>query len=351
MKVAVGLLAGITLGICLSHAIASRNSSGTMSAINGPYVSGTTISSTVVNARLADIESELTDSLSRSGKGGATAPVRGADGSAAAPTYSFTADTDNGLYRIGTNNPAMSAGSTKVQDWTTAGSTLTGLFGIGGAATYPLDVTTKVGGVHARFGTLLTAEGDLPSLGFNALFDGSNWKYMTTAIAGNLGFDTTNYFIFYTSPSGTAGTTATMTERMRINTSGVTIANALTVTGATGLAAATVSTTLGVTGATTATGGITIGSSGTAISGSFRGTASWTPGNINAGTTTTTSVTVTGAASNADCIPGTPSNIALNLIFTCSITSSNTCTLTLANPTAGSVTGPSGTYTCRAFNP
>jgi hypothetical protein len=63
----------------------SRNASGTMSALNGPYAVNTTIDQSLVNARIADIESEITDSASRSGKGGFTSPVRGADGAITPP--------------------------------------------------------------------------------------------------------------------------------------------------------------------------------------------------------------------------------------------------------------------------
>lgn len=75
-----------------------RNSSGTMSATNGPYTSGTTISSVAINARFADVESEITDSASRTGKGGFTAPIRGANGTVAAPTHSYTSETGTGEY-------------------------------------------------------------------------------------------------------------------------------------------------------------------------------------------------------------------------------------------------------------
>ena len=50
----------------------------------------------------------------------------GPDGSASAPSYSFSADPDNGLYRIGTNNPALAAGGTKVIDMKTSGVAVLG---------------------------------------------------------------------------------------------------------------------------------------------------------------------------------------------------------------------------------
>ena len=48
------------------------------------------------------------------------------DGSAAAPSVGFSADTDNGLYRIGANNIGLSIAGTKVVDFAAASSTFTG---------------------------------------------------------------------------------------------------------------------------------------------------------------------------------------------------------------------------------
>jgi len=49
-----------------------------------------------------------------------------ADGTAGAPAYSFTDDTDCGLYRIGTNNLGLSVNSTKILDVGTTGLGVTG---------------------------------------------------------------------------------------------------------------------------------------------------------------------------------------------------------------------------------
>jgi hypothetical protein len=128
----VGLVAG--LGIAIGHSMkwaeASRNSSGTMSAISGPYVSGTTISSAVLNGRFADIETEITQSLERSGKGAMLAPLRLTNGTFAAPSLTFDSDTDTGLYRIGANNLGVTAGGAKVLDVATTGLGVTGALSI-----------------------------------------------------------------------------------------------------------------------------------------------------------------------------------------------------------------------------
>src|SRR5205085_1568051 len=110
----------------IEDAGAARNSSGTWSNPSSPFITGTAINSATVNALIADLGAEITDSASRSGKGGFTAPVRAADGTVAAPAFSFTSDTDTGIYRIGSNDVAMSAGNTKIQEWIATGSTVTG---------------------------------------------------------------------------------------------------------------------------------------------------------------------------------------------------------------------------------
>jgi hypothetical protein len=53
-----------------------RDSSGTYTpSPASPFVTGTPIAATTANARAADLATEITDSLSRSGKGGMTAPL------------------------------------------------------------------------------------------------------------------------------------------------------------------------------------------------------------------------------------------------------------------------------------
>lgn len=80
----------------------SRDTSGlyTLPAGN-PVSSGTTITSTWANNTLTDIANALSDSLSRSGNGGMTAPLRGPDGTVGAPAFSFTNENSLGFYRLG----------------------------------------------------------------------------------------------------------------------------------------------------------------------------------------------------------------------------------------------------------
>lgn len=105
----------------------ARNSGGTHSLPAGnPVVSGTTASSTTQNNTNSDISSELTDSLSRSGKGAMLAPLELTDGSVALPSLSFDSDPDCGLYRIGANNIGVAVNGAKVVDVAAAGVGVTG---------------------------------------------------------------------------------------------------------------------------------------------------------------------------------------------------------------------------------
>jgi hypothetical protein len=116
----------------------ARNATGTYSLVAGnPVVTGTTITSSWANVTLPDIATALTDSLSRSGKGGMLAALKGTLGSAALPAYSFTAYPDQGLYGAsgvvtmavaGVNQMRWQNGSVEVWDgsaWSAVGTQAT----------------------------------------------------------------------------------------------------------------------------------------------------------------------------------------------------------------------------------
>lgn len=52
--------------------------------------------------------------------------IESADGAVGAPGITFSGDLDNGLYRVGANNPAIAAGGTKVIDMKTTGVSVLG---------------------------------------------------------------------------------------------------------------------------------------------------------------------------------------------------------------------------------
>jgi len=61
-----------------------------------------------------------------SGRASNFSALQVSDGSASAPGFSFTDDTDNGLYRIGSNNIGIAAGGTKIVDVGASGVTVVG---------------------------------------------------------------------------------------------------------------------------------------------------------------------------------------------------------------------------------
>jgi hypothetical protein len=126
--IATGFL--VALGLSLPGVtLAGRNSSGTMSvtSVAGgyPFISGQVISSSGMNSNMAELATELTDSLSRSGKGGMSAPLRCSDGSVSLPAFSWTNDTNSGMYRIGVDNIGIATGGTKRVDVSNTGIAFT----------------------------------------------------------------------------------------------------------------------------------------------------------------------------------------------------------------------------------
>jgi hypothetical protein len=149
----------------------ARNASGTHSLPSGnPVVTGTTISSTVHNATVADISSELTDSLSRSGKGGMLAAMRGVDGSVAAPAVSFTDETGTGLYRPASNQIGVTVAGTLRASFGTNGLSLRQTGATANAITsFVADGATAVGVAIDTDGALANASAKLVSFQNNSV--------------------------------------------------------------------------------------------------------------------------------------------------------------------------------------
>ena len=105
----------------------ARNGSGTYSLVAGnPVVTGTTISSTWANNTLTDIATALTGSVAADGQTPITGPLKAANGTAGAPSYSWTASAGTGLYSPATDQAAISAGGSQVMKWAAGATTITG---------------------------------------------------------------------------------------------------------------------------------------------------------------------------------------------------------------------------------
>lgn len=318
MRKLLGILGMLGLGVYIlsvmsfRNAEASRNSSGTYSLATSAVTSGQVIGSTLWNNTFNDLATGVTDSLDRSGRGGMLAALRGVDGTVAAPAVSFTSETGSGLFRNGAGDLRLAILGSSKGFWNAAG--------LGVGAANPTTSTTTPFSVTGT-GPLFAVEsrsGVNARLAGNSYFDGALDRYNANGFAGLLQFGglTTADFVFYTAPSGLAAAATTFTERLKINESGV-----------------------------------TIGSNGTAISASIRGTVSSTPANILTQACASVTVTVTGATANADCAYGVPTNVTPNLSVMCHVRVADSCVLQLCNPTTGTITPPSGTYSCRVFNP
>lgn len=136
----------------------ARNASGTHSLPSGnPVVSGTSIASTTHNTTMSDISSELTDSLSRSGKGAMLAPLELANGAVGTPALSFDSDPDTGIYRKGANNLAMVAGGAEVLDIQAAGVDITGAVTV--STTAAISSNATVGGTLGVTGAATLSAG------------------------------------------------------------------------------------------------------------------------------------------------------------------------------------------------
>jgi hypothetical protein len=96
----------------------SRDGNGNYTLPAGnPVISGEVIDTNWANPTLADIGNELTNSLSRSGKGGMLVPFRIADGSVASPSLGFTSEPSSGLFKSATNDLRMSVAGVGMMRW------------------------------------------------------------------------------------------------------------------------------------------------------------------------------------------------------------------------------------------
>lgn len=115
-----------------------RNGSGSMSVPNS-FSSGTTASSSAVNANFTDVASEITNSLPRDGQAAMTGPMKAATGSASSPSMTFGSDTDTGFYRKSSDTIGIAVGGTEIGDISSRGISLipTGVILPYGATTAP----------------------------------------------------------------------------------------------------------------------------------------------------------------------------------------------------------------------
>jgi hypothetical protein len=113
-----------------------RNGSGTHSIPN-IFSSGTTISSSAVNANFTDIATEITNSLPRDGQAAMTGQLQATAGSATSPGIAFSGDTNTGVFRKAADTLGFSAGGTEIASATSTAFTITGLTATSASLTTP----------------------------------------------------------------------------------------------------------------------------------------------------------------------------------------------------------------------
>lgn len=81
-----------------------------------PVVDNTIITSTWGNTTMNDIAAQLNNVLTRDGVVGPTQPLKGGDGTTTAPMWSFSTETNTGMYRKAAGDLAFTVGGTTILD-------------------------------------------------------------------------------------------------------------------------------------------------------------------------------------------------------------------------------------------
>jgi hypothetical protein len=101
-----------------------RNATGTYTLVAGnPVTTGAVIESEWANNTMADLASEMTDSLSRTGDGGMEVPLKGVTGTPTNPTYTFTNFPNSGIYAATGTDVRLSIAGMDRMRWLAGGNT------------------------------------------------------------------------------------------------------------------------------------------------------------------------------------------------------------------------------------
>ena len=131
----------------------SRNGTGTYALPSGnPVAAGDVAEATWANSTMEDVQVALTDSLSRTGKGGMAASLKLQDGSVSNPALTFTNFVNTGMYAVsatdfrvtvsGVDRMRFRASGNGAQLWNAATSSWNDLL-VGGAALAGVDGTVS----------------------------------------------------------------------------------------------------------------------------------------------------------------------------------------------------------------
>jgi hypothetical protein len=144
-----------------------------------------------------------------------TSPTTVQAGTAAAPSITFSGDTNTGIYSPGADTIAFTEGGVEAARFDSAGN-----FGLGvtPSAWRSANKALQIGLAGSLYS--LTSAGRSIALGSNLYVDsGGNNVYITTGYASSYQ-QYEGAHTWYTAASGTAGTTATLTQAMTLDASG-----------------------------------------------------------------------------------------------------------------------------------
>lgn len=120
----------------------SRNGSGTYSKVN-TFIAGNTITAAGHNSNWDDLVAEMTNSVAADGQTPMTAPLKGSNGTALLPTYTFNSDTNTGAYRHGADEYGFATGGVAAgyfdsaqKFWMLGAADIAGLLNVTGVATF-----------------------------------------------------------------------------------------------------------------------------------------------------------------------------------------------------------------------
>lgn len=120
----------------------ARNGSGTYSVPN-TFIAGNTITAAGHNQNWSDLVAEMTNSVAADGQTPITAGLKGANGTAALPSYSFNSDLNTGAYRHGADEYGFSTGGVAAgyfdsaqKFWMLGAADIAGLLNVTGVATF-----------------------------------------------------------------------------------------------------------------------------------------------------------------------------------------------------------------------
>lgn len=152
------------------------NGSGTFSLAQAPFVPSTVISSSAMNSDLSDIATNgLTNAVTKDGQTTITGAFKGFAGTVGAPMYSFSADTDCGMYRIGANNIGISVNATKILDIATTGLSVIGALSC--TTTLTVTTTAAITGQTTLTGGFLSGDGTVLLPGWSFVSDPNSGVY------------------------------------------------------------------------------------------------------------------------------------------------------------------------------